>query len=90
MCGGCGLNCFEWFWWSFWLDSGRLAGDLRIRRERIERFGPVLGAFWSIPVGLGEISVCGGSGLNGFERFWTHFGAIPVGWRRSQCAEGAV
>ena len=24
--------------------------------------------------------MCGGSGLNGFERFWTHFGSIPVRW----------
>ena len=34
MCGGCGLNGFEWLWWSFWVDSGRLGGDLRVRVDR--------------------------------------------------------
>ena len=32
----------ERFWRSFWIDSGRLGGDLRVRRERSERFGAVL------------------------------------------------
>ena len=46
MCGGSGLSGLEWFWQSFGVDFGRLGGDLRVRRERSERFGAVLYAFW--------------------------------------------
>ena len=38
VCAECGLNGFEWFWRSFGVDSGRLGGDLRVRRVRSKRF----------------------------------------------------
>ena len=47
---GSGLSGFERFWRSFWVDFGRLGGDLRVRRVRS---GPV----WTV---LAVISVDSG------------------------------
>ena len=43
--GESGLCGFERVWRSFWVDSVRSGGDLRVRGERSERFGAVLDAF---------------------------------------------
>ena len=61
-------------------------GDLLVRGMRSDRFGTVLDAFWSIPVGLVEISVYGECGLSGFER---SVGRIPIGWEEISVCGGS-
>ena len=38
VCGGSGLSGLERFWRSFWVESGRLGADLRVRRVRSGQF----------------------------------------------------